>query len=321
MKALLLNEVSGPQGFAVEEIDEPVPAPDQLLIDVEAAGIAMPDLLISKGAYQHSPPLPFIAGQEIAGVVRAAPAGGRFKAGDRVWAATGTGGLAATVAIEEGRVFPLSGDLDFVEGAALASNFLTAIFAFGRRGHLRAGENVLVLGAGGGLGSACVSVAKAIGARVIANVSNDAKAAVARRAGADEVVLGNEWRDQVLALTDGAGVDVVADIVGGDETLQAVRTTAPEGRVLILGFTTGTIHEVKVNRLLLRNVSVVGAGLGAFKETKDPDILVDSGAELNRLVDEGLRPVVGSTYPLEDGVAAFEQLDGRAALGKIVLEL
>lgn len=322
MKALLLNRAEGPQGFEIGEVDEPVPSPDEALIEVKAAGIAFPDLLISKGAYQHSPPLPFIAGQEVAGVVRSAPADAPVKAGDRVWAASSVGGFAAAVAVDAHRVFPLAEELDFVEGAALASNFSTAIFAFQTRGKLQAGETVLVLGAGGGLGSACVSVAKAMGARVIANTSTPEKAEIARRAGADEVVLGNEWRDEVLALTEGGkGVDVVADIVGGDETLQAVRTTAPEGRVIILGFTTGSIHEVKVNRLLLRNISVVGAGLGAFSETKDPEIMATCGAELNRLVAAGLRPIVGSVYPLEEGTAALAQLDGRGALGKIVLTL
>jgi NADPH:quinone reductase len=322
VKALLLKELSGPGGFEPGDIDEPTIDPEKVLIDVEAAGIAMPELLISKGAYQISPPLPFVAGQEVAGVVRAAPAGGPLAPGDRVWAYTGTGGQSAAVSVDPGRVFPLAAELDFIEGAALASNFMTAIFALGRRGHLQADETVLVLGAGGGLGSACVSVAKAIGARVIANVSTEEKAEIARRAGADEVVLGSEWRDQVMAMTEGEmGVDVVADIVGGDETLQAVRATAPEGRVIILGFTTGSIHEVKVNRLLLRNISVVGAGLGAFQETKDPDVLDDAGTELNRLIGKGMRPIVGDVYPIEEGVAAFEQLDRRAALGKIVLTL
>ena len=321
MKALLLNEAIGPQGFEIGEVAEPVPSPDEVLIDVEAAGIAFPDLLISKGAYQHSPPLPFIAGQEVAGVVRSAPADARVKAGDRVWAASSVGGFAEAVAVDGKRAFPLAEALDFVEGAALASNFSTAIFAFRRRGKLEPGETVLVLGAGGGLGSACVSVAKAIGARVIGNASTEVKGEVARRAGADEVVLGNEWRDAVLELTDGKGVDVVADIVGGEETLQAVRSTAPEGRVIILGFTAGAIHEVKVNRLLLRNVSVVGAGLGAFSESKDPEVMAECGAELNRLVDAGMRPIVGSVYPIEEGAAALAQLDGRGALGKIVLTL
>jgi NADPH2:quinone reductase len=320
MKALLLKETTGPKGFEIGEAAEPVPTPEEVLIDVKAAGIAFPDLLISKGAYQHSPPMPFIAGQEVAGVVRSAPAGARVKPGDRVWAASSVGGFAAAVAIDANRVFPLADELDFPEGAALASNFSTAIFAFQTRGKLQAGETVLVLGAGGGLGSACVSVAKAMGARVIANASTEEKGQIARDAGADEVVLGNEWRDQVLALTEGGnGVDVVADIVGGDETLQAVRSTAPEGRVIILGFTTGSIHEVKVNRLLLRNISVVGAGLGAFSETKDPEIMAECGAELNRLIDAGMRPIVGSVYPLEDGATALAQLDGRGALGKIVL--
>jgi NADPH2:quinone reductase len=321
MKALELRESIGPKGFAIGEAEEPVPSPSEVLIDVEAAGIAFPDLLISKGAYQHSPDLPFIAGQEVAGVVREAPADARVKVGDRVWAASSVGGFAAAVAIDAARVFPLSDALDFVEGAALASNFSTAIFAFGRRGKLQPEETALVLGAGGGLGSACVSVAKAIGARVIGVTSTAEKAEIARRAGADEVVLGTEWRDDVLGMTDGKGVDVVADIVGGDETLQAVRTTAPEGRVIILGFTTGGIHEVKVNRLLLRNISVVGAGLGAFSETKDPEIMAECGVELNRMIDQGLRPIVGSVYPIEDGVSALEQLDGRGALGKIVLTL
>jgi NADPH2:quinone reductase len=320
MKALLLKETTGPKGFEIGEADEPTPAAGDVLIDVEAAGIAFPDLLISKGAYQHSPPMPFIAGQEVAGVVRSAPADARVKAGDRAWAASSVGGFAAVAAIDAKRVFPLADELDFVEGAALASNFSTAIFAFQTRGKLQAGETVLVLGAGGGLGSACVSVAKAMGARVIGNASSEAKADIARKAGADEVVLGNEWRDEVLALTEGGkGVDVVADIVGGDETLQAVRATAPEGRVIILGFTTGSIHEVKVNRLLLRNVSVVGAGLGAFSESKDPEIMAECGTELNRLIDGGMRPIVGSVYPIEEGAAALEQLDGRGALGKIVL--
>jgi NADPH2:quinone reductase len=322
MKALLLKETTGPKGFEIGEADEPVSGAAEVLIDVKAAGIAFPDLLISKGAYQHSPPMPFIAGQEVAGVVRSAPADARVKAGDRVWAASSVGGFAEVVAVDATRVFPLADELDFVEGAALASNFSTAIFAFRTRGKLQPGETVLVLGAGGGLGSACVSVAKAMGARVIANASTEEKGEIARRAGADEVVLGKDWRDAVLALTEGGnGVDVVADIVGGDETLQAVRSTAPEGRVIILGFTTGAIHEVKVNRLLLRNISVVGAGLGAFGETKDPEIMSECGVELNKLIAGGMRPIVGTVYPIEEGAAALAQLDGRGALGKIVLTI
>lgn len=321
VRALELRSKVGPKGFVLCEIAEPTPLPSEVLIDVEAAGVGFPDLLISKGVYQLSPDLPCVTGNEVAGVVRSAPAAARVKPGDRVWASCRRGGFAAAVAVDATRVFPLPDPLGFVEGAALASNFSTAIFGLRRRGKLRPGETVLVLGAGGGLGSACVSVAQAMGARVIGVTSTSSKAEVARRAGAEAVILGPAWHNEVLALTDGRGVDVVADIVGGDETLHAVRSTAPEGRVLILGFTGGEIHSVKVNRLLLRNVSVVGVGLGAFAEAADPDIMTECGVEVNRLIEGGLRPIVGAVYPIEEGVTALEQLDCRGGLGKIVLTL
>ncbi len=197
-------------------------------------------------------------------------------------------------------------------------NFLTAVFALRRRASLQAGETLLVLGAAGGLGSATVSVGAAYGARVLAVVSVPEKEATARRAGATDVIVGEDFRDAVLAATDGRGADVVADVVGGDATLQAVRSSAAEGRVLILGFTSGTIPSVAANRLLLRNVSLVGVGLGAFIPT-EPEILTHTAAELMRLIGEGLRPVVGGSFPLEDGADALRALERRAAQGKIVL--
>lgn len=318
MRALQLEQLTGPDGFAIAEVPDPVPGPGDILIEVKAAGVAFPELLISKGAYQDTPALPYIAGQEVAGVVREAPADSGFAAGERVWAAAQAGGFAELAAVEAPCVFPLDDGMSFVEGGALASNYSTAVFALDRRGRLQAGETVLVLGAGGGLGTAVTAVAKALGGRVIGVTSTAEKAEIARRAGAEDVALGSDWRDRVLELTDGRGVDVVADIVGGDETLQAVRTTAPEGRVLILGFTTGDIHAVKVNRLLLRNISVVGVGLGAFMAA-EPDIWVSSGKKLTELIAVGLRPVVGATYPLEEGPRALSRLDQREALGKLVL--
>jgi NADPH2:quinone reductase len=197
-------------------------------------------------------------------------------------------------------------------------NFLTAIFALRRRGALAAGETVLVLGAAGGLGTATVTVAKAYGARVLAVVSSAAKAATAGAAGADAVLVGDDWRDEVLRHTGGRGADLVADVVGGDATLQALRATAPEGRVLILGFTSGTIPQVAANRLLLRNVSVVGVGLGAFVALQ-PSTMTETMAELGRLIDAGLRPVVGATYPLARGGDALRALERRTAAGKLVL--
>src|SRR4051794_34865288 len=244
MRALELRELTGPDGFVVTERPDPVPGDGALLIDVHAAGVSFPDLLISKGMYQIKAELPYIAGQEVAGVVRHAPEGSRFAAGDRVWAGFDDGGYASVAVAQERDVRPLPDDMSFVDGAALSVNFMTAVFALRVRDHLAAGETLLVLGAAGGLGTATVAVAKRYGARVIANVSAPEKAAMAQRAGADDVVVGEDWRDAVLELTGGRGVDVVADIVGGDHTLQAVRTCAPRGRVIILGFTTGSIAKI-----------------------------------------------------------------------------
>jgi NADPH:quinone reductase len=319
MRALELQRLGGPDGFV--PADRPEPSGDGLvLIDVRAAGVCFPDLLMSRGAYQHSPELPAVLGSEVAGTVRSSPPGHGLEPGARVWATPQLGGFAEVVAVPPAGVFPLPDQMSFEEGASLGVNFLTAVFALRRRGHLRDDETVLVLGAAGGLGTATVAVARALGARVLAVVSVPAKAETARAAGADEVIVGAGWRDQVLELTGGRGADVVADVVGGDETLQAVRAAAPEGRVLVLGFTSGTIPQLKTNRLLLRNVSLVGAGLGALAATVD-DLIEQTAAELARLIDEGMRPLVGATFPLEEGAEAVRRLEDREAQGKLVLTL
>ena len=319
MRALEIQSLSGPDGLAIAERPDP-DAGDRVVIDVHAAGVSFPDLLISKGMYQVKPDLPHVPGQEVAGLVRSAPAGAAVSAGDRVWASMHEGGFAEVATAAPEHVFPLADRLSFEEGAALSVNFLTAIFALQRRGRLEADETVVVLGAAGGLGSACVTVAKAYGARVIAVVSTEDKAPTATAAGADDVVVGAEWRDAVLAQTGGRGADVVADVVGGDQTLQAVRSTAPEGRVLVLGFTAGEIPRIATNRLLLRNVSLTGVGLGALDAT-DPSTLPTTGAELTRLVTAGLRPVVGAAMPLAEGAEALRALENRAARGKLVLTM
>jgi NADPH2:quinone reductase len=320
MHALEIQTLDGPDGLAyAERADPAAPADDQVLVEVGAAGVSFPDLLMSKGQYQADPELPYVPGQEIAGVVRAAPAGSAFAAGDRVWSYLGTGGGYASVALAPLRnVQRLPDAMSFVDGAALGVNFMTAVFALRVRDDLKAGETLLVLGAAGGLGTATILVGKRYGARVIAVVSTPDKEQTARDCGADEVVVGDDWRDRVLELTDGRGVDVVADIVGGDHTLQAVRTTAPRGRVLILGFTTGSIAKIGVNRLLLRNVSLVGVGLGALDEV-DPTTNPTVAELLAGLLGDGRRPVIGDTYALADGADALRALDGRRARGKLVL--
>jgi NADPH:quinone reductase len=319
MRALELQRLGGPEGFVL--VDRPEPSGDGLvLIDVRAAGVCFPDLLMSRGSYQHSPELPAVLGSEVAGTVRAAPPGHGTTPGARVWATPELGGFAEVVAVPAERVFPLPGDMSFEEGASLGVNYLTAVFALRRRAQLTAGETVLVLGAAGGLGTAVVAVAKALGARVLAVVSVPAKAGTARAAGADEVLVGADWRDEALERTGGRGADVVADVVGGDETLQAVRSAAPEGRVLVLGFTSGEIPELRTNRLLLRNVSLVGAGLGALAATVD-DLIDETVAELARLIGEGMRPLIGATFPLEQGAEAVRRLEDREAQGKLVLTI
>jgi NADPH:quinone reductase len=317
MRALELQRLGGPEGFVL--VDRPEPSGDGLvLIDVRAAGVCFPDLLMSRGAYQHSPDLPVVLGSEVAGTVRSAPPGHGIEPGDRVWATPDLGGFAEMVAAPAERVFPLADAMSFEEGASLGVNYLTAVFALRRRGQLRAGETVLVLGAAGGLGTAIIAVARALGARVLAVVSEDAKAETARAAGADEVIVGAGWRDEVLERSGGRGADVVADVVGGEETVEAVRSAAPEGRVLVLGFTAGEIPALKTNRLLLRNVSLVGAGLGALAAKVD-NLIDETVAELTRLLDEGMRPVIGATFPLEQGAEAVRRLEDRQAQGKLVL--
>ncbi|MDQ1632448.1 MAG: NADPH:quinone reductase, partial [Frankiaceae bacterium] len=256
---------------------------------------------------------------EVAGVVRSAPEGSGVTAGDRVVGFPGLGGFAEVAAAMPQAVFPLPDSVSFEAGAGLAMNYLTMHFALVRRGALRSGETVLVHGAAGGIGTAAVQLAKALGARVIAVTSSDAKADIARRAGADEVVSSDGFRAAVKELTGGKGVDVIVDPVGGDRMTDSLRSLGREGRLLVIGFTEGAIPEVKVNRLLLNNISVVGVGWGAFWMPQ-PDYLQEQWADLAPHIASGaLNPVIGATYPLEEVAQAVASLEERQALGKIVL--
>jgi NADPH2:quinone reductase len=319
MKALELQQATGPEGLTFVERPD-LESDVEVVIEVRAAGVSFPDLLLTEGLYQERPSLPTVPGLEVAGVVRSAPPDATVAAGDRVWAALQGGGYASLAAAPLDRVFPLAPDLSFVQGAALPVNFLTAVFALRRRAALAVGESILILGGGGGLGTALVAVASRMGARVLASVSSEAKAEAARAAGADEIVVGKEWRTAAKAWTDGKGVDVVADLVGGDATLEAIRATRPEGRVLILGFASGEIPTVPANRLLFGNVSVIGVGLGAFA-VREPTVIQDAGEELSMQISEGLRPIVGGTFPLAEGRRALALLKERRASGKLVLTI
>ncbi len=327
MRAIQIVEESGPDtALKLVEVDEPeashmLTPGEGVVVEVHAAGVSFPELLQTRGAYQMKPPLPFVPGSEVAGIVRSAPEGAAVKAGDRVAAFCALGGFAETAVAPEFFTVALSPELDFAQGAGLILNYHTAYFSLALRGRLQKGETVLVHGAAGGVGTASLQVAKGLGARTIAVVSSDAKAEVARDAGADEViVLSDGWKDEALELS-GGGVDMIVDPVGGDRFTDSLRSLAEDGRLLVVGFTGGAIPEVKVNRLLLKNISVVGAGWGAYVMGK-PDLNREVGAAIGRLVDEGfIRPVVGERFAFERAADALHALDERRATGKLVLDV
>jgi NADPH2:quinone reductase len=325
MRAVQIVEESGPES-ALELVQVPEPGPSDTLaggegvvIDVHAAGVSFPEVLQSRGQYQMRPPLPFIPGSEVSGVVRSAPAGAQVKAGERVAGFCGLGGFAETAVAPEFFTFALSPQLDFAQGAGLILNYHTAYFALAMRGRLKRGETVLVHGAAGGVGTAVLQVARGLGAHTIAVVSDASKAEVAKEAGAEQVVLLKEgWKDEVKQLS-GGGVDVVLDPVGGERFTDSLRALRENGRLVVVGFTGGSIPEVRVNRLLLNNTEVVGAGWGAYVMGK-PELNREVGAAVGRMVDEGVvRPIVGQSFPLERAGEALRAIEERRATGKVVL--
>jgi NADPH:quinone reductase len=327
VRAIQIVELSGPDG-ALRAVDLPEPEPSHVLtpgsgvvVEVHAAGVSFPEVLQTRGEYQVKPDLPFVPGSEVGGIVRSSPADSTLKAGDRVAAFCLLGAFAETAVAPEWLTFPLADGLDFAQGAALILNYHTAYFALRLRGRLSDGETVLVHGAAGGVGTATLQVAKGLGARTIAVVSNDQKEAVARDAGADEVVRSDgPWKDQARELSAG-GVDVVIDPVGGDRFTDSLRSLRENGRCVVVGFTGGSIPEVRVNRLLLNNIEVVGAGWGASVMSR-PEVEREIGAVVGRLVDEGyVKPIVGARFPLERAAEALQLIDSRGATGKVVLEV
>jgi NADPH:quinone reductase len=327
MRAIQIVNENGPdEALAIAELPDPEPShmltPGQgVLVEVHAAGVSFPELLQTRGQYQMKPPLPFVPGSEVGGVVISAPAGAAVKAGDRVAAFCALGGWAETAVAPEFFVFGLGSELDFAQGAALVLNYHTAYFSLRLRGRLAEGETVLVHGAAGGVGTASLQVAKGLGARTIAAVSSEEKKKVAEEAGADHVVMIAEgWKDEVVELS-GGGVDLVLDPVGGERFLDSLRSLREDGRLVVVGFTGGSIPEVRVNRLLLKNTEVIGAGWGAYVMGK-PDLNREIGAAISRMIETGaVRPLVGQRFGLEQAAEALHTLDERRALGKVVLEL
>lgn len=322
MRAVQIARLDGPAAAQVVDLDEPS-GDGAVVIDVHAAGVAFPDVLQSRGRYQYKPELPFVPGGEAAGVVRSAPAGAHVVAGDRVAALTLlTGAMAQVIALPAEQVFKLPASVSFEAGAGLLFNDLTVHFALTERGRLTPGETVLVHGAAGGVGTSTLRLAPALGAaRVIAVVSTADKADVARAAGATDVVLADGFRDAVRELTEGRGVDIVLDPVGGDRFTDSLRSLAPGGRLLVVGFTGGEIPTVKVNRLLLNNIDVVGAGWGAWTMSH-PGYLQRQWSVLEPLLAAGaVAPPQPHVFDLEQAAAAIAALENRTTKGKVVLRM
>jgi NADPH2:quinone reductase len=322
MRAIQIARLDGPQAAEVVEIDEP-DGDGAVVIDVHAAGVAFPDALQSRGLYQFKPEMPYTPGAEIAGVVRSAPDDAHVKAGDRVCGLTMlSGAMAEVVALPPDRVFKLPDSVSFEAGAGLLFNDFTVHHALLTRGRLAEGEAVLVHGAAGGVGTSTLRLAPAWGAsRTIAVVSTEDKIPVATAAGATDVVLAEGFKDAVKELTNGRGVDIIVDPVGGDRFTDSLRSLAPGGRLLVIGFTGGEIPTIKVNRLLLNNVDAVGVGWGAWSLTH-PGYLHEQWAVLEPLLASGKvsapQPVV---YPLERAAEAIASLEDRTAKGKVVVKL
>jgi NADPH2:quinone reductase len=325
MRALQIVDLGGPDSLVVADVPEPEPTHmltpgEGVIVDVEAAAVSFPDVLQTRGLYQYKPDMPFVPGAEVGGIVRSAPESSGLSPGDRVAAFSAIGGMAETAVAPAFMTFALPEKLDFAQGAALILNYHTAYFALKLRGRLQEGERVLVHGAAGGVGTAALQVAKGLGASTIAVVSSDEKEQVAREAGADDVVRSDgPWREQVVERT--GGVDVVLDPVGGDRFTDSLRSLREDGRVVVVGFTGGSIPEVKVNRLLLRNTEVVGAGWGAYAMAR-PALSREIGEALDAMIADGVvTPIVGARFPLEQGADAMRLIEERAATGKVVLEV
>lgn len=322
MRALELTSFDGPDALRPTDAPEPRADADGIVVDVRAIGINYPDLLMTQGSYQVKPPVPFVPGSEIAGVVSEAAEGSGWQAGDRVAAFVWTGGYAERVYVPLNAVFPLPDEMDFRTGAATIINYHTVHFALSRRGGLRSGEALLVLGAGGGIGSAAVQVGKGLGAHVIGGVANDGQLDAAREAGADEVlVLSEGFSARVRELTGGRGVDVVLDPLGDWLFGEAIRALAPEGRILVVGFAAGAIPELKVNRLLLKNVSAVGVAWGAFLDI-DKELMVTASRSIADMYSAGvLHPLVGRDVDFAGIPDALHRLSRGEIRGKAVVLL
>jgi NADPH2:quinone reductase len=322
MKALVCNEYGPPESLVIEERPDPVPGAGEVRVDIKAAGINFPDVLLVAGTYQVKIPPPFVPGSEAAGIVEVTGEGvTRLKPGDRVIVTPLGGAFAEKCVVAEKLCLPLPSSMSYEQGAGFTITYATSYHAFRQSTELKAGETVLVLGAAGGVGITAVEIAKALGARVIAAASSEEKLQFAREAGADETINYSSvsLREAVRELTGGNGVDVVYDPVGGDLAQMALRSLAWHGRYLVIGFACGAIPEFPANITLLKEASIIGVWWGTWSE-HNPGESLQNMMDLTAMVDAGkLNPRVTESYPLEHFADAFAAITERRARGKVIL--
>ena len=321
MRAVRCHELIGPAGLRVDEITDPEPGPGEIVIDVRAAGVNFPDVLVTHGRYQFKGDPPFVPGGEVAGVVSALGGGVTgFAKGDRVAATMLSGAFAERVAVASSMVAKLPAAISFETGAALLLTYATTMHALIDRGRLRQGETLLVLGAAGGVGTAAIEVGKCLGARVIAAASTPEKLAHCKEHGADAVIdyKAEDLKERAKALS-GGGVDVIYDAVGGDATEAALRTMAWGGRHLVIGFASGTIPKVPANLVLLKSCELVGVFWGAFAQRSPAENRAHVERLLVWLVEGRIRPHIDAVMPFERAREALEKLERREVRGKVVL--
>jgi len=322
MHAWLCENPVGADALTWKEIPTPQPKPGEVLLEIKAASLNFPDLLIVQNKYQMKPALPFVPGSEYAGIVQAVGEGvTQLKVGQHVACLSGTGGFGTHTLAPAALCLPLPDAFPFVDAAAFIMIYATAHHGLVDRGQLKAGETVLVLGAAGGVGTAAIQVAKAFGAKVIAAASTDAKCALCKSIGADATInySSANLRDAVKALTDGKGPDLIYDPVGGDYAEAAFRTIARRGRYLVIGFAAGPIPALPLNLPLLKGASIVGVFWGDFAK-HEPRANAALMRELAGMYAQGkIKPVIDRTMPMAELKAAFAHMGSRSVMGKLVL--
>ncbi|MDX1490639.1 MAG: NADPH:quinone oxidoreductase family protein [Pseudohongiellaceae bacterium] len=324
MRALVCHSYGTAENLKLEEVADLEAGPGQVVIDVYAASLNFPDTLQIQGKYQFQPPMPFTPGSEVGGIISAVGEGvTNVKVGDRVMAATSIGGLAEQVLTNAESARKIPDNMDFKTAAGFAMVYTTSYHALKQRAQIKPGETMLVLGASGGVGMAAVELGKIMGARVIAAASSDEKLDFVKQAGPDELLNygDGELKEKVKALTDDKGADVIYDPVGGDLFDQATRCINWNGRLLVVGFTSGRIPEYKANLALLKGSSMVGVFLGRFRK-EEPEEYEKNFSELLSMFEEGkIKPIITQSFPMEDYVSAFNVFTERRVMGKVVLEV